>query len=150
MNWSDAKNLFSIGDMVKITVAGFKRGNRIIPIALRISKDDFALVRQRLLLYARGKGRNIAFKATLQYIGDKYIVLTRNTSKIVAIVTGKWIKAGNGEVDWSQVKNEFKPGDTIWIYGKTIILRKTVENIRAIILPQTLIDIDNGVSLIKK
>ena len=149
MDWSEAKNLFSIGDTVKIVIAGFKRGNRTIPIVLKMSKDDFTLIRSRLLRYDIGKGRRLAFKATITYVGDKYLIVQRATNNIVVIVGGKWVKAGDGEVDWSEVKNEFKVGDSVWIYGKIAPFKKSVENIRAIAAPQTLINIDTGISLIR-
>lgn len=62
--------------------------------------------------------------------GKNYMVLENDGRRVIASTRGKWIKAGGGEVTWSDVADEFHVGDTVRLFCHNILaMRKEFSDV---------------------
>ena len=62
--------------------------------------------------------------------GKNYMILEKDGRRVIASTRGKWIKAGGGEVTWSDVADEFHVGDTVRLFCHNILaMRKEFSDV---------------------
>ena len=159
-SWSDVKQYVSEGDAL-IVMTTISRENKTLNVLLALKQEGVILVRPIMLrYYARG------YKHTKLYMGiyckvvgrrGPYLMVERNgfTGLLMADPSGKWYKAGYGEVTWSEVVNKFKDGDLIRVFCHNILVMKEEFNekfgISFIVWSYSgsIIDLTSGVAITK-
>lgn len=152
VGWEEASAYFGEGDKVSVTLVVVSRGDLRRPFLLKIQKGDLSIVRMppRWLLrrFVAGTGR-AGFKATVKSVKEEYIIAERNGHAMIVITKGDWTLAGDGEVSWSDVASSFHPGDQAWVYGRVVVFRKGLQGVRAVVWPRAMIDLTDGVSIVR-
>lgn len=157
LNWSDAYTYLTPGENATLYVAQITLNNRTWRGIVRIVQDNTILTRaiNRTLL-KRGLRRlvsrvvKIDFKATIVNVTDKFLVVSTPKGKLPIVVKGSWTLAGQGSVEWSEIKDHFKPGDTIWVYGRLVIFKKSVRGIKAVLIPKTIVNLETGETILRQ
>ena len=84
------------------------------------------------------------------------MILERDGHRVIALANGKWIEAGEEEVTWADVRDEFKPGDQIRLFYHDIaVFNEKFENltgIKALIWSYSgaILDLTSGTTLSRK
>ena len=155
-NWTDAMNYVDEGEAT-VVMGTMARGNETHYICLGLKQGDVMMFKPILLkIYAAH------YKHTKTYMGPRgelvdkgknYMILERDGRKVIASTRGKWIKAGGGEVTWSDVADEFHVGDTVRLFCHNIlVMRKEFSDIFGIDAfiwgySGAIIDLTSGVAL---
>ena len=153
LDWSEVRNFIKVGENATIAFTIMRRNNRTIPILLALKQGNVRLVRyipRRSLSLLISKRVRADFKAIVMNASERGILAKVGNRSVFIIMAGRWIKAGEGSTSWSEVRGLFSPGDKIWVYGRMIILKRSLKGIRAIVVPKTVINLDTGVSLIRE
>ena len=123
--WDEAKAYIGEGEALMVA-ASIDRGNRTISVLLGLKQGDVVLARPALLKrWARRHVRTksyIGVRGEIVQKGSNYLLIQRNGRKGLVIVGGRWLKAGEGEVEWSDVAEEFRVGDTIRVFCHNVLL----------------------------
>ena len=132
-NWANAMDYVKDGKATVI-VGMIARGNETRYICLGLKQGDVIMFRRILLrIYAAGHRHTKTYmgpKGELVDKGENYMILERDGHKVIAITSGKWIKAGGEEVTWSDVMDEFHIGDTVRLFCHNIlVMRKEFSDI---------------------
>ncbi|OYT29500.1 MAG: hypothetical protein B6U95_02340 [Thermofilum sp. ex4484_82] len=120
---------------------------------------DTFLARLALVKYSKHEWKHGTFEFSCKLVekrGYSLIIEKKEFKALVAInPNGKWYRAGQGEVLWKDVINEFNPGDMLWLCTHNILVFKTgfaeIFGINAIIwgFSGAIIDLDTGIALAK-
>ncbi|RLE62030.1 MAG: hypothetical protein DRN53_04725 [Thermoprotei archaeon] len=158
LNWSEAMGYVSEGSATVI-VGTIVRGNTTYYILIGLKQGDVSLIRPCALKhYARRHIHTktyMSIKGEISSKGENFLVLDRNGNKVLVMIGGEWIKAGEGEVTWSEVANEFRVGDTLRIFYHNLLILKSefteVFGISAVIWGYSgaIINMDTGTALSK-
>ena len=117
-DWSKAREYVREGEAF-IIMTTITKANKTLNVLLGLKQDGVGLIRPIMLRYYALKHLHskmyIGVRVKLVYKGDNFIILEKEKEELgrirgLALVNGKWIKAGYGEVTWSDVKDEFKIG----------------------------------------
>jgi len=152
-DWSNASKCFNVGDNVSATIAIFNRnGSRHVAL-IKIAKDNFYVARapiKGILKRNVKRSRVIDVKVTVDCVKDKYFVVVKGDHKMVVVGRGEWTIAGGGTASWSDILSKLSKGDTIWIYGRIILFKRSINGTRLFFYPKTIIDLTTGFSAIRK
>ncbi len=140
-----------------VVVLTVRRMNKTLSILLGLRQENLTLFRPQLLKFAIYKRRHGTFEFACKLLakGNSLILIEARKFKFITVVKGKWIKAGDGIVSWSDVVNEFNVGDRLWICCHNIVVFKPkfirIFGVHGLIygFSGALIDIDSGIALVK-
>ena len=125
--WAKAKDYISEGDAT-VVIASISRGGETRNLMLGLKQGDVILIKPILLkLWAERHvhtNRYLSVKGQIAYKGGNYLLIERNGLKALAVVGGKWVKAGAGNVTWEEVADEFKVGDTVRLFCHNILVMR--------------------------
>ena len=122
-SWIDAMNHVERGDalVAVLTIRGENATNRVL---LGLKQGDLFLFRARFLERSVKKHlRTRVYMGVRGEIAEKYgnyFVIDRGGLRAYVFVGGSWRKAGDGEVSWSDVSEEFRIGDEVRIFCHNI------------------------------
>jgi len=158
-NWSEARGYVDEGGAL-IVMAVMEKGNETAHVLLGLRQEDIMLFRPILLRHAVHKRHHtrtyMSVRGVIASKGENFILLERGKAKALAIVKGKWLKAGDGEVEWSDVESEFRVGDVVRIFCHNVLVLKPwfarAFNIRAVVWGYSgaIIDLTSGTTLSRK
>ena len=131
--WIDAMSYVKESEAV-VVMATITRGNETHYICLGLKQGEVMMFRPILLkVYAAGHRHTKTYMGPRGELVDKgknYMVLENDGRRVIASTRGKWIKAGGGEVTWSDVADEFHVGDTVRLFCHNILaMRKEFSDI---------------------
>ena len=154
--WIDAMSYVKESEAV-VVMATITRGNETHYICLGLKQGEVMMFKPILLkVYAAGHKHTKTYMGPRGELVDKgknYMILERDGRKVIASTRGKWIKAGGGEVTWSDVADEFHVGDTVRLFCHNIlVMRKEFSDIFGIDAfiwgySGAIIDLTSGVAL---
>ena len=157
-HWAKTMEYVREGDSV-IVMASLSKGNETINLLLGLRQGDTFLARLALVKYSKHEWKHGTFEFSCKLVekrGYSLIIEKKEFKALVAInPNGKWYRAGQGEVLWKDVINEFNPGDMLWLCTHNILVFKTgfaeIFGINAIIwgFSGAIIDLDAGIALAK-
>lgn len=127
--WAGAKNYVVEGDAL-VAISSAKKEGETLNLVLGLAQGDTVLLRPILL-----KREAKRYVHTSNYVsvggrivdkGKNYLVIERSGFKgLVAIGSeSKWVKAGGGEVTWSEASGEFEVGDDVRIFCHNVLIMK--------------------------
>jgi len=156
--WVRVKEHLEKGEAL-IVMISINRDNETFNILLGLKQGGTFFIRPILVKYSTYKWRRGTFEFTCKLIekrGYSFIVEKRGFKALVIInPDGKWYKAGQGEVLWRDVVNEFNVGDTLWLCTHNVLIFKKefAKNfgVNAIIwgFSGAIIDLNTGTALAK-
>ena len=122
-NWSEVAGL--IGEGVA-TLAFIEGGEGSTYVLLGLKQGDLFAFKPALLKLCARRWLHariyLSVKARIVDKGSNYLVLERKGHRALAFIDGRWLKAGVGEVEWSQVNDEFKVGDEVRVFCHNVLL----------------------------
>ena len=125
--WIDAMNYVKEGEAT-VVMGTITRDNETHYICLGLKQEEVMMFRPVLLkVYAASHRHTKTYmgpRGELVEKGKNYMILERDGRRVIASTRGKWIKAGGGEVTWSDVADEFHVGDTIRLFCHNILVMK--------------------------
>ena len=131
--WIDAMSYVKESEAV-VVMGTINRGNETHYICLGLKQGEVMMFRPILLkVYAAGHRHTKTYMGPRGELVDKgknYMVLENDGRRVIASTRGKWIKAGGGEVTWSDVADEFHVGDTVRLFCHNILaMRKEFSDV---------------------
>lgn len=131
--WIDAMSYVKESEAV-VVMATITRGNETHYICLGLKQGEVMMFKPILLkVYAAGHKHTKTYMGPRGELVDKgknYMILENDGRRVIASTRGKWIKAGGGEVTWSDVADEFHVGDTVRLFCHNILaMRKEFSDI---------------------
>ena len=131
--WIDAMSYVKESEAV-VVMATITRGNETHYICLGLKQGEVMMFKPILLkVYAAGHKHTKTYMGPRGELVDKgknYMILENDGRRVIALTNGKWIKAGGGEVTWSDVADEFHVGDTVRLFCHNILaMRKEFSDI---------------------
>ena len=131
--WIDAMSYVKESEAV-VVMATITRGNETHYICLGLKQGEIMMFRPILLkIYAAGHKHTKTYMGPRGELVDKgknYMILEKDGRRVIASTRGKWIKAGGGEVTWSDVADEFHVGDTVRLFCHNILaMRKEFSDV---------------------
>jgi len=130
--WIDAMSY--VKESEAVVMATITRGNETHYICLGLKQGEIMMFRPILLkIYAAGHKHTKTYMGPRGELVDKgknYMILEKDGRRVIASTRGKWIKAGGGEVTWSDVADEFHVGDTVRLFCHNILaMRKEFSDV---------------------
>ncbi|MCD6125624.1 MAG: hypothetical protein J7J19_01290 [Thaumarchaeota archaeon] len=126
-NWADAMSYVENGEAT-VVMGVVTRGNETHHICLGLKQGELIMFRPILLrIYAAGHRHTKTYmgpRGELVAKGENYMILERDSRRVIAVTGGRWIKAGGGEVTWSNVADEFHVGDTVRLFCHNILVMR--------------------------
>ena len=157
-NWTESMEYVSEGSATVI-VGTIVKGNNTYYILAGLKQGDVSLIRPCTLKYYTRRHIHtktyMSIKGEISSKGGNFLVLDRNGNKVLVMISEKWIKAGEGEVTWSEVADEFRVGDTLRIFYHNLLVLKPqfteVFGLSAVIWGYSgaIINMDTGTALSK-
>ena len=131
--WIDAMSYVKESEAV-VVMATITRGNETHYICLGLKQGEVMMFKPILLkVYAAGHKHTKTYMGPRGELVDKgknYMILENDGRRVIASTRGKWIKAGGGEVTWSDVADEFHVGDTVRLFCHNILaMRKEFSDV---------------------
>ena len=131
--WIDAMSYVKESEAV-VVMATITRGNETHYICLGLKQGEVMMFKPILLkVYAAGHKHTKTYMGPRGELVDKgknYMILEKDGRRVIASTRGKWIKAGGGEVTWSDVADEFHVGDTVRLFCHNILaMRKEFSDV---------------------
>ena len=131
--WIDAMSYVKESEAV-VVMATITRGNETHYICLGLKQGEVMMFKPILLkVYAAGHKHTKTYmgpRGELVDKGENYMILENDGRRVIASTRGKWIKAGGGEVTWSDVADEFHVGDTVRLFCHNILaMRKEFSDV---------------------
>ena len=131
--WIDAMSYVKESEAV-VVMATITRGNETHYICLGLKQGEVMMFKPILLkVYAAGHKHTKTYMGPRGELVDKgknYMILENDGRRVIASTRGKWIKAGGGEVTWSDVADEFHVGDTVRLFCHSILaMRKEFSDV---------------------
>jgi len=122
-NWSKVAELVGEGSA---KLAFIKEAEGSLSVLLGLKQGDVLVFRPALLELCAKRWLHtrtyLSVKARIVEKGSNYLVLERSSYRALAFINGSWVKAGVGEVQWSQVADEFKVGDEVRLFCHNVLL----------------------------
>ncbi len=156
--WSKVKSYIDDG-LALLIIASITRNGRAYNVLLGLRQNSKVLLRPALIKCCKLKYLHGAVEFTCKLIGRRGFSLLVEKKGFKALIllnpNGKWRRAGNGDVYWRDVVNEFNIGDTLWICTHNILILKPVlakfTGVNALIwgFSGAIIDLSNGLALAK-
>ncbi|MCD6509396.1 MAG: hypothetical protein J7L11_03275 [Thermoprotei archaeon] len=151
--WTNAMGYISEGNAVVVAV-NVPRGNGTLRVLIGLKQNRTILMRPILIrhLIQRSIHDEKEFTCTLLAKGDKLILVEARGIRMLAVIGGRWYKAGESETTWSNVSDEFRIGDRLWLCcERFLVLKPNFANLRIIVwgFSGAIIDIDSGTALLK-
>ncbi|RLF05673.1 MAG: hypothetical protein DRK00_03790 [Thermoprotei archaeon] len=126
-NWSVASGYIGEGHAL-MAMAAIEEGNSTRYVLLALKQGGVTLFRPLLLKHAALAHKHVrtyvSLRGELVSKGGNYMVLERAGRRVLALVRGRWIKAGAGEVTWGDVQGDFKPGDEVRVFCHHVLVFK--------------------------
>ncbi|RLF14453.1 MAG: hypothetical protein DRJ97_06245 [Thermoprotei archaeon] len=121
--WAEVKGLVeegpatvavaSVGEGDEQLLLGLKQGDVALLSPALIRRCAERRVHTRLYMGVRGE---------VVHVGGNYLVVERDGRRALAITEGRWLKAGGGEVAWSEVADEFREGDVVRLFCHNVLI----------------------------
>ncbi len=157
-HWMETMEYVREGDAL-IVMASVSRDNETLNALLGLRQGDTFIVRPTLVKYFTHERRHGTFEFTCKLVekrGYSFIIEKKGFKALVFInPEGRWYRAGQGEVLWKDVVDEFNLGDTLWLCTHNILVFKSefaeIFGINAVIwgFSGAIIDLDTGIALAK-
>jgi len=133
IKWINAMNYVKEGEAT-VVMGTITRGNETHYICLGLKQGEVMMFRPvSLKVYAAGHRHTKTYmgpRGELVEKGKNYMILEKDGCRVIASTRGKWIKAGGGEVTWSDVADEFHEGDTVRLFCHNILaMRKEFSDV---------------------